>query len=132
MGRKDKTKYSGYEFKSALIALQNLIKEGDLSRGINECKRLIKKEPLEPMPQNIYGVVLANLGNLGEAEIAFKKAVSLDSNYDEAWCNLGELLIAVNKPSEAVQALLTCVRISPDSFEYLYKLGRALAKYGKR
>jgi Flp pilus assembly protein TadD len=50
------------------------------------------------------GVALAQLGRLAEAEAAYQQALRLDAGYAEAWYNLGNLLVADDRRTEAAAA----------------------------
>ena len=49
---------------------------------------------------SLLGVALRNLGKTLEAEEAYRRAIRLDANYEEAYYNLG-VLLREDRPSEA-------------------------------
>ncbi len=61
---------------------------------------------------------------LEEAVIELKNVVQLDPNHDEAYVELGDACLKLQKPKEAYQAFLRAVSINPDNTEAQIKLGQ--------
>ena len=72
------------------------------------------------------GVTLYKEGDLQSAEAAFRKAIELDSEFAEAYANLGSLLANQNNLSEAIAQFENAVRLRPDLPVLHYQLGVAL------
>ncbi len=85
-------------------------------------------------------VILFNLGNacaangaMQGAEEAYEKAVSLQPDYAEAWCQLGVVLRDQDKIGEALSAYEHAVKANPDFSQALYNLAnvyRDLDRFG--
>ncbi|MBR1617157.1 tetratricopeptide repeat protein, partial [bacterium] len=60
----------------------------------------------------------------------FKKAVELDPDFYEAYYNLSQILMSLERNDEAIVALKQIVRLRPDDYESYYNLGRLQYKKG--
>ncbi|NEQ41632.1 MAG: tetratricopeptide repeat protein [Okeania sp. SIO3I5] len=78
------------------------------------------------------GVKLYKEGDLKSAEAAFRKAIDLDSEFAEAYANLGSLLANQNNLSEAISQFENAVRLRPELAVLHYQLGVALYLENKR
>ncbi|MGK7920733.1 MAG: tetratricopeptide repeat protein [Trichodesmium sp.] len=78
------------------------------------------------------GVKLYKEGELESAEAAFRKAIELDSEFAEAYANLGSLLANQNNLSEAISQFENAVRLRPELAVLHYQLGVALYLENKR
>lgn len=63
----------------------------------------IRTNPNEAVVMNNYGVLLSKLGRHDEAELAFEKALGLDSQYLDAALNLGITQESARKYTSAIQ-----------------------------
>ncbi len=78
------------------------------------------------------GVKLYKEGDLTSAETAFRKAIELDSEFAEAYANLGSLLANQNNLPEAISQFENAVRLRPELAVLHYQLGVALYLENKR
>ncbi|MGB3507798.1 MAG: tetratricopeptide repeat protein [Microcoleaceae cyanobacterium] len=78
------------------------------------------------------GVKLYQEGDLKSAEVAFRKAIELDSEFAEAYANLGSVLANQDNLSEAISQFENAVRLRPDLPLLHYQLGVALYLENKR
>lgn len=78
------------------------------------------------------GVKLYQEGDLTSAEAAFRKAIEIDSEFAEAYANLGSLLANQDNLAEAISQFETAVRLRPDLAVLHYQLGVALYLENKR
>ena len=78
------------------------------------------------------GVKLYKEGDLKSAEAAFRKAIDLDSEFAEAYANLGSLLANQNNLPEAISQFENAVRLRPELAVLHYQLGVALYLENKR
>ena len=72
------------------------------------------------------GVKLYKEGELKSAEAAFRKAIELDSEFAEAYANLGSILASQNNLAEAISQFENAVRLRPELAVLHYQLGVAL------
>jgi tetratricopeptide (TPR) repeat protein len=77
------------------------------------------------------GYVLHAEGDLGGAEDAYRRAVSLDDSDPQAWFNLGNVLSDDARPAEAVEAYRESVALDANDHEAWNNLGAALCDVGK-
>ena len=77
------------------------------------------------------GVVFKALGKLKEAEESFRKVISLDSKFADAYTNLGNTLTELNKLKEAEIEYKKSLSINPNSAETHNSLGITLQESGK-
>jgi tetratricopeptide (TPR) repeat protein len=70
-------------------------------------------------------------GKLRSALLLYEKAVAANPDSAVAWYNYGDVLLAQNKPSRALEPLQKAVALSPDIPLYHYDLGRALYDLGR-
>src|SRR4029078_5330146 len=69
------------------------------------------------------GEALRALGNLSEAEAAYRTALKLKSDYPEAWNNLGSALQQQNRSADALDALQRALALRPEYFRAYLNLG---------
>lgn len=72
------------------------------------------------------GVKLYQEGDLKSAEAAFRKAIELDSEFAEAYANLGSVLANQDNLPEAISQFENAVKLRPDLPLLHYQLGVAL------
>src|SRR5262245_48815095 len=84
-----------------------------------------------PEMQRTHGDVLARLGRLGEAEQAYRQALSQRPNYAEVLLGLGGLLARQGQPKAAVVALTEARVAVPGNPRIRLALASALASEGK-
>ncbi len=66
------------------------------------------------------------------AIVEYEQAIVEDSQYTDAYYNLGRTHIVVGQPLQAVQAFENLLRITPDDHEARISLAEQLAKLGRR
>jgi tetratricopeptide (TPR) repeat protein len=83
---------------------------------------------------HLAGVAYLHSGNPENAAEHLKKAVSLDPRfrYGETYFYLGEALLALGRPEEALGYLKTGLSINNTSIEGIYQYARALSALGRK
>ena len=71
------------------------------------------------------GVVLKEQEKTDEALTAFKKSISLNPNYAEAYNNMGVVLKDQDKTDQAIEAYNKALSLKPDYAEAYNNLGAA-------
>lgn len=78
--------------------------------------RTIKLSPdriLHCMSCDMLGMALLGLNKLKEAEYFFREAISLNKDYLDAYINLGNLLLKLNRFDEAMEVLKKAYKLDP-------------------
>jgi tetratricopeptide (TPR) repeat protein len=111
---------TGESFKKGLAAL----KENRLEAALVELTAAEREDRDDPRIHNFLGIVLARLGQNGEAGAEYQEAIRLDPTMEDAYRNLGFLEWTEHNLGPARKALVSAVALSPkDSFAHYY-LGR--------
>ena len=77
-----------------------------------------------------YGLILKDLGKLKEAELSYRKAISINPDYANAHCNLGNVLKDLGKLKEAELSTRKAISINPNFANAHYNLGIILMDFG--
>ena len=88
-------------------------------------------------PQHLS--VFLNLGNLmakdskrlEEADGLYKQAISMRTDYVQAYINRGDVLIKMGKPDEALEVYETALTFEPENADLYYNLGVVLIELGQ-
>ena len=78
-----------------------------------------------------YGVILANLGKLKDAEFLYRKAIELNPDLTEAHSNLGNVLRDLGKLQDAELSIRKAIELNPDLADAYSNLGNVLKDLGK-
>ncbi|WP_269609223.1 tetratricopeptide repeat protein [Prochlorococcus marinus] len=78
-----------------------------------------------------YGVILKNLGKLEDAELLYRKAIEIKSDFAEAHSNLGGILKDLGKLQDAELSTRKAIEIKPDFADTYSNLGVILKDLGK-
>lgn len=71
------------------------------------------------------------LENNNNAILAYNKAISLKTDYIEAYCNLGNLLFRMGKSEEAISLFKMALNKNPLNYMLLFSFGVGLEKIGR-
>ncbi len=77
------------------------------------------------------GVDLYRTGQFEEAASAFKQAITLDSNYIDAYYNLGVVLEQLNKNNEALSVFKQIIVRQPNDYEAIYNAASLSHRLGQ-
>ena len=114
-----------------LQSLINLYNQGHLKRAFQQSKLLVTTFPKSATLLNIQGVLLKDLGQLDLSIEVYRKALSIKSDYAEAYNNMGVTLQEQKKLVEAIKAFNKAIAIKPDYAVAYYNMGTALKDQGK-
>jgi len=70
-------------------------------------------------------------GDLASALVQYQAAVEKNPNDAEALSNLGQVLVKLNRPAEAIPYYQRAIAIIPDRWAYQFNLARALGLVGR-
>ena len=79
----------------------------------------------------LLGIVQQRLGQLRDAELAYREAIRVQPDYADAWTNLGNLLRDQDDLPGTLRAFQQAMRCAPNSPEPPYNLGVALEHFGQ-
>ena len=103
--------------------------------AVAKLRRVIELDPGSARAEDNLGLSLDMMGRYEEARVEFVKAVELNRKlpHPSPWPphNLGYLLLRLEKPEEAEQALRESLRYDPKFAQAHYHLGRVLEKRGR-
>ena len=106
---------------------QNAHEKGDLNGAVKLYQTALKLFPEFPEAEYQRGAALVSLGNLPEAEKAFRRAIELRADWSLAWAKLGEVLVDEHQAAsnsdeskriygEAVGVLQKAVELDANNF----------------
>jgi Flp pilus assembly protein TadD len=114
--------------KSELLGLPDSASEaGSL---LSESRRAVLELPRSVLAHNLLGTALMRIGQMPEAESAFRSALSLDPASTEARLGLGITLARLGRPEQAEAMLHDAVKREPGNAIARYNLGQVL--HGRR
>lgn len=86
----------------------------------------------QPIPWLVLAFVESEIGNLGEALLASRRAIELDPTCAHAFVVSGDLQARVGRPEKAAQAYRLALRANPQLTAPRYKLARLLQQQGRQ
>lgn len=98
------------------LALQ---RQGRLRDAEKIYARALKAAPDHVDVLNLYGLVKAQLGQIGEAHRLFAAAVKINPRVPQAWANLGQAQFALKRTDEALTSLDKARALAPDDVAIL-------------
>ena len=99
-----------------------------LLRAANE---LVARYPQDARGHYIRGVALGKLGDLEEAELAFRQALTREPSYGDAWNNLGWIQTRQGRFAAAVTTFQQMVKLTPNDPQAWNNLGGGLTGHGR-
>ena len=104
---------------------------GKINKGIKCYEEGIKIDPNFSIIYSNLGLLYANYKNdHNQAEIYYKKSISLNKNIPEAYNNLGSTYLATNKTELAIKNFKKTITIDPNFFNAYHNLGNAYTSIG--
>ena len=110
--------------------LVNLCIQKKFKKSKKQALKLLSSFPNSIVLHNIIGAANQGLGQLDHALTAYKKAVSIQPNFAEAYYNMGNVLQDQGKLKEAIGAFEKAVSIKPNYAEAYNNMGVALQNQG--
>jgi tetratricopeptide (TPR) repeat protein len=96
------------------------LRSGDTLDALAALSKAIDRDPRDPRPVNLAGIVYGKIGEAGKAEALFRKALALDSADASAHFNLGMLRWQAGEAREAHAQWLAALKTLPDDEDILY------------
>ena len=98
---------------------------GDWDAAIAAFRGSLSMQKRQPEVLNSLANVLKTRQNNEEAEASYKEALWLNSGYQEAWRNLGLLMLELNRFPESVDALQKAIELKPNDVGAITALANA-------
>ncbi|MEM9554927.1 MAG: tetratricopeptide repeat protein [Acidobacteriota bacterium] len=95
----------------------------NLGDVLREQMRLVAEQPADAALHNDLGNLLLLADDVNGAETAYRRATELDTEYVDAWFNLGLLLQQTERPSEAETVYRAMLELDPAYAWAHYQLG---------
>ncbi len=99
---------------------RSLLARRDTVEALSALSRAIERDPGNPQPVNLAGIVYGKLGEGGKAEALFRKALQLDSGDASAHFNLGMILWQNGDASGAHGHWFKALQAMPGDEDVLY------------
>jgi len=120
------------EFSPARLELaRTLVVRKDLDGAIEECKRVIEREPYFTLPYIIMGDAYMELGDAKSALMVYQKAISIDSDIPSVHWRIGVAANMLQKFSLAERELKASVAKNEGGWQSKYNLSYSLYRLGK-
>ena len=111
--------------------LVNLYNQGQLKSVFTQAQGLSEQYPKIFIVWKLLGLSAVQIGMLEEAIDAFKKCISLEPNFVDAYINLGVAFKNQGKFDEAIDAFKKRILLKPSYAEAYSNMGNALKDQGK-
>ena len=128
VGKASKAEGAPKDELQSLIALYN---NGQLALVVEQAQNLTKQYPKAFAVWNLLGASAAQIGQLDQAIVAFKRVLAIKPDYADAYNNMGNALKEQGKQEEAIEAYNKALAIKPDYAEAYNNMGNALKEQGK-
>ena len=103
--------------------LVRIFNSGDYFNAIEIAQVFLKNYPKEYFVWNILGISLAKTGSTDKAVKVFKKVISLNYNFIEAYLNLGKALNTIGDFDQAIKIYNRILSINPYYTDALFSIG---------
>ena len=99
-------------------------------RAERALQTVIEDEPRNVSAHHNLAAIAYSRGDFERAEKLERQAVAINPDYFEAWNTLGAIQVVTKRPSEAIAALNTAIRLNPTSGQAHYNLALAFRANG--
>jgi len=115
-------------FRAARIALARAYNaSGHYTHALAECERLLQDDDQDAVAWSAYGTCRRGMEDTAEAELAYRRALALDSNYGAAHHDLGALLSKESRHEEAIDELMLAAKGGVQGPEIVFNIASSLA-----
>ncbi len=117
------------EFINRII---KLINQKQLSSVIDMARALTRQYPKSFIAWDLLGATNKLLGNFEEALKNFKKAIEINPDYENAYYNMGVVLLDnYDKPKEAIDSFRKCLSLNSQNAAAHNNIGNSLRSLGR-
>lgn len=115
-------------FRPARIALARALNSArHYGQAMAECERLIKDNDDDAEAWTAYGTARRGMEDTAEAELAYRRALAINSGYGAAHHDLGALLSKESRHEEAIDELMIAAKGGIKGPEIVFNLASSLA-----
>ena len=105
-------------------------------RGVREealacIERAVEAPGADAETHNNRAIMLMECGSYAEAEVSCRRALTLKTDYPEAYFHLGNALQAMRRGDEAIHAYRKAITLKPEYLDAYNNLGGALRQQGR-
>ena len=112
--------------------LIKLFNQKHFSSVIEQSQALVREYPNAFVIWDLMGATNQLLGKPDEALKDFKQAIQLNSNYENAYYNMGVVLLEdYGNPTEAIEAFKKSISLNPKNARAYNNMGNSLRKLGR-
>ena len=109
-----------------------LISQKQLSSVIDMARALTRQYPKSFIAWDLLGATNKLLGNFEEALKNFKKAIEINPDYENAYYNMGVVLLDnYDKPKEAIDSFRKCLSLNSQNAAAYNNIGNSLRSLGR-
>ena len=108
----------------------NLINSGQIKKAIGAINPLIQKYPNAPILFNLLGICFNSISKFEDAIKMFAEATKINSNYAEAFYNLGSVQKKLGRFQEAIESYKRAIQITPNYLDAHNNLGNIYKDLG--
>jgi len=121
-----------YPDEPALSHLFGLVRHEQERYGeaLDRLTRAVERKPASATYRNNLGNTLRALGRVDEAEVAYREALKINSQYAGAWYNLGGLYQDAGKQDQAESAFRSAIQHKPEFLDAWFALYRLMMSRG--
>ena len=105
--------------KSQLDLIISLFSNGKVQEALDQIDPLIKDNPNDAVLFNIRGACYAHIGEPIMAMKQYEKAIEMDSNYSEAYNNLGITFQELDELEKALENFEIAFSLKPEKVEII-------------
>jgi len=116
--------------KAQLGPVINLINSGQIKKAIGAINPLIQKYPNAPILFNLLGICFNSISKFEDAIKMFAEATKINSNYAEAFYNLGSVQKKLGRFQEAIENYKRAIQITPNYLDAHNNLGNIYKDLG--
>ena len=116
--------------RDQLQSILALYKNGNLKIALANGEKLLKHFPQSVVLLNIIGAILSGLKRYDVALDAYRKAIAINSDYADAYYNMGNALKKMGHFDKAILAYENAISRAPEDAEALNNMGIAFQEKG--
>lgn len=106
-----------------LDEVQRLFTSKSKELALRKIDKIIKSHDKHYLPYNYRGIIFLALEKYDLALIDFKKSISLNKEFSEGYCNLGNTYQALNNYQKSVEAYHYAFEINPNNLQVKLNIG---------